>query len=65
VAHNSANFKIQPCECNFVSQGHPLVRVAGLSGGAAIALGAYGAHGTFQQFKWTILKPFKGFSPSH
>ena len=29
----------------FIRQGHPLVRIAGLSGAAAVALGAYGAHG--------------------
>ena len=30
-----------------VRVGHPLVRLAGLSGAAAVILGAYGAHGQY------------------
>ena len=29
---------------NFVIQGSPFVRLAGISGAAAVSLGAYGAH---------------------
>lgn len=34
-----------PGGSEFIRQGHVLVRLAGLSGAAAVALGAYGAHG--------------------
>ena len=36
---------LPPAGLDFIRQGHPLVRLAGLSGAAAVALGAYGAHG--------------------
>ena len=43
---------------DFIRQGHPLMRLAGLSGAAAVALGAYGAHGMLHQifgFKFNML----------
>ena len=41
---------------NFISQGHPLIRLAGLSGAAAVALGAYGAHGKRDIAKIIVLE---------
>ena len=38
------NFSNMPTFDRFILQGSPFVRLAGLSGASAVALGAYGAH---------------------
>ena len=44
------NFSNMPTFDRFVLQGSPFVRLAGLSGASAVALGAYGAHSKHKDF---------------